>query len=94
MTVIENPSIPATIDLLESNLQTLKQWRSLAIAFLVLSVIFVSLRLVARKPLGRVSWGWDDYLVIGPALISNLAVCVAALCQYKSLSLNYNISHL
>lgn len=82
MTFVREPNVAATIVLIEKAISTCRRWQSVAIVFLVLSVVFVSLRILARKLAPKAYWGWDDYLIIGPALLSNIAVCVSAICKY------------
>lgn len=45
---------------------------AVAAVFIVLEVVFVALRFLARK-IGKIAWGWDDSLMIA-ATISCLAV--------------------
>ncbi|KAF2190025.1 hypothetical protein K469DRAFT_448133, partial [Zopfia rhizophila CBS 207.26] len=50
-----------------------------AITFLVLEVLFLSLRFIARS-MGKVPWGWDDsYLIAAAVLCAGIAI--AGLCD-------------
>ena len=81
MGAVPESVLQSDIALLEHTYRTLKQWMNVAIAFLVLSLVFVGLRLLARKLARNAHWGWDDYLILGPALLSNVAVCGSAICE-------------
>ena len=47
---------------------------AVAALFIVLDLLFVALREVARY-LTKATWGWDDYFLV-PALVTNLGVCI------------------
>lgn len=47
---------------------------AVAIVFIVLGLLFVGLRELARHRT-KAAWGWDDYLVV-PALVVNIGLCV------------------
>ncbi len=47
---------------------------AVAVVFIVLDLLFVGLRELARYRT-KAAWGWDDYLIF-PALIVNIGLCV------------------
>ncbi|KAL8898239.1 MAG: hypothetical protein Q9207_006803 [Kuettlingeria erythrocarpa] len=47
---------------------------AVAIAFIVLDLLFVGLRELARHRT-KATWGWDDYLIL-PALVVNISLCI------------------
>ena len=53
---------------------------AIAITFIVVDVIFTLLRFTARR-ISKVSFGWDDYLLI-PSLLSNLTTYGLCISQY------------
>ncbi|KAL8836141.1 MAG: hypothetical protein Q9170_003034 [Blastenia crenularia] len=61
---------------------------AIAILFIVLVVIFVTLRFYARR-MGRVAWGFDDSLII-PGIIFCLGLCIAALVDLSDGALGYH----
>lgn len=60
--------------------QYVQQSISVAIAFLVLSIIFVVSRFTAREIFKKTPWNWDDYMII-PALLLNVALQINGICM-------------
>lgn len=56
---------------------------AVAIVFIVLEVLFVGSRELARYRT-KAAWGWDDYLVL-PALTVNISLCVHGIGTLSSI---------
>ena len=53
-----------------------------SIAFIIVDVLFVTLRIYSRRLAGTTR-SWDDYL-IPPALVFNIGVCIVGICKNSS----------
>ena len=59
-------------------INAVQSWQSVALSFIVLSLVSVILRFTFRKIRAKAEVGWDGYLIL-PALISELALCIVSL---------------